>query len=192
MRIRNPNTDKPAEGFRTGSYSNRGQMSELERLFHLFVSLQILFGSRRGGIGVPLILLALLIGGWFVYSNWFRADPALSRADRKWESGESTQRIEAIKDYKELLRKKDPLDANFFWMRERSGRARLYRRIVEYHVMYDIDKSAARDWVYEAWSENIRDLDFENDEVNEYYKKVTDEIKAKQKSLGPLGGVLSQ
>ncbi len=167
-------------------------MSELERLFHLFVSLQILFGSRRGGVGVPLVLLAILVGGWFAYSYWFSADPALSRADRKWESGESTQRIEAIKDYKELLRKKDPLEPSFFWMKERSGRARLYRRIVEYHVMYDIDKSAARDWIYEAWGENIRDLDFENDEVNQYYRKVTDEIKAKQKSLGPLGGVLSK
>ena len=167
-------------------------MSELERLFHLFVSLQILFGSRRGGLGVPLLLLALLVGGWFAYSYWFRADPVLGRADRKWESGESALRIEAIKDYKELLRKKDPLEPDFFWLKERSGRSRLYRRIVEYHVMYDIDKSAARDWVYEAWGENIRDLDFENSEVNDYYKKVTDEIKEKQKSLGPLGGVLSK
>ena len=55
--------------YRPGGRRNNGGMSEVERLIHLIASMQILFGSRRGGWVVPLVLLALGVGGWYAYSH---------------------------------------------------------------------------------------------------------------------------
>ena len=40
-----------------GGGRNNGGMSEIERLIHLIASMQILFGSRRGGFLIPLVIL---------------------------------------------------------------------------------------------------------------------------------------
>ncbi|MEZ6095319.1 MAG: hypothetical protein R3C03_13985 [Pirellulaceae bacterium] len=165
-------------------------MSEIERLLHLFVSLQFLFGSRRGGFLVPLLILGLIVGGWFAYRSYFSAEANLEKADIKWDSGETSQRISAIRDYKIIMRRRDELEPQLPWLKPSRERSRLYRRIIEHHVLFDIDEPEARDWIHSAWSENIRDLDFHDDKVNVFWKNVVDEIKAKQKSLGPLGGVL--
>ncbi len=155
-------------------------MSEIERLLHLFVSLQILFGSRRGGIGAPLLVLALLVGGWFVYRSYFAAIPNLEKADIKYDSGDTKERMEAINDYVQLLRKRDPLEPQLFWLKE--DRARLYRRIIEHYVLFRPEELAyASDLVHDAWAENVRDLDFHDQRAQDFWQSVVDKIKAKKK-----------
>ncbi len=50
-----------------GGGRHNGGMSEIERFVHLIASMQILFGSRRGGFLIPLLLLGLCVGGWLAY-----------------------------------------------------------------------------------------------------------------------------
>lgn len=159
-------------------------MSEIERLLHLFVSLQILFGSRRGGLA-PLVVLALLGAGWFAWTVWNSPLRPLEAADRKWDSGETSQRIEAIAEYKSLLRRRDPLDSSRRLLTERNDRARLYRRIIVHHVLFDIDAREAREWSLAAWQENLRDLDFRQDSpaVDEFYRRFVEEIRSKDLKL---------
>ena len=152
------------EGFQHGYRRPSGNLSEFERLLHLIVSLQILFGSRRGGFLIPLLLVGLAIGGWWVYKQYNAPDRQLLRADQKWDSGDTRQRIQAIREYKVLLRKKDPLDNGLYLLRD--GRERLYRRIITHHVLFDISDADANDWIREAWDEGIRDPGFEDEKAN--------------------------
>ena len=52
-------------------------MSEIERFIHLIVSLQILFGSRRGVILWPILVVGLAVGSWFAYNHFFGSDASL-------------------------------------------------------------------------------------------------------------------
>ena len=52
-------------GYRHGYRRPEGNLSEFERLLHLIVSLQILFGSRRGGLLIPIAIVAIGLGGWW-------------------------------------------------------------------------------------------------------------------------------
>ncbi len=153
-------------------------MSEFERLLHLFVSLQILFGSRRG-IVAPLLVLGLLVGGWFVWSQFSGPDRFLEAAHRKWDSGETQKRIEAVAEYKSILRKKDPIEPTRKLLNNQNERSLLYRRIIEYHVKFDIDERDARDWIVAAWQENIRDLSFNDETVDRFYRTQVEAIRAK-------------
>lgn len=162
-------------GYQHGYRRPSGNLSEFERLLHLIVSLQILFGSRRGGILIPLLLVGLAFGGWWAYNQYNGPDRQLLRADQKWNSGDTPQRIQAIRDYKSLLRKKDPLDDGLHFLRD--GRERLYRRIITHHVMFDISDADANDWIREAWDEGIRDLGFQDPEVTEKWKEATEGMK---------------
>lgn len=163
------------EGFQHGYRRPTGNLNEFERLLHLIVSLQILFGSRRGGILIPLLLVGLAFGGWWVYMQYNGPDRQLARADQKWDSGDTTQQIQAIREYKVLLRKKDPLDNGLNLLRD--GRERLYRRIITFHVLFNISDADANDWIREAWDEGFRDLGFEEEKVETKWKEATEGMK---------------
>ncbi len=163
------------DGYQHGYRRPSGNLSEFERLLHLIVSLQILFGSRRGGILIPLLLVGLALGGWWVYSQYNSPDRQLLHADQKWDSGDTTQRIQAIREYKVLLRKKDPLENGLHLLRD--GRERLYRRIITHHVLFDISDADANDWIREAWDEGIRDPGFENEKAKAKWQEATQGMK---------------
>ena len=162
------------QGYRHGYRRPEGNLSEFERLLHLIVSLQILFGSRRGGLLIPLAIVALGFGGWWAYNHFNGPDRLLQTADQKWDSGDTQQRIQAIRDYKVLLAKKDPIDLGLHLLKD--GRERLYRRIVTHHVLFDISEADANDWIREAWDEGFRDLGFQDDKVKAQWKKVTERL----------------
>ena len=154
-----------------------GNMSEIERFIHLIVSLQILFGSRRGGLLLPLIIVGLAVGGWFAYNNFFGVNAALSSADAKWDSNDSSQKNQAVADYKQILQRKD------FWNPEINAlqreRDRLYRRIIQHHVIFDSNTDDARDWIKNAFDEQytIRDMNFGDEAVKQMWQEVTEQLK---------------
>lgn len=154
-----------------------GNLSEFERLIHLMVSLQILFGSRKGGLLIPVLLVAIGLGGWWAYKHFSGPDRLLQTADRKWDSGDTQLRIQAIRDYKILLIKKDPIDPGLHLLKD--GRERLYRRIVIHHVLFDISAADANDWIRDAWDEGFRDLGFQNEKVKKRWEEVTAGLKRK-------------
>lgn len=158
-------------------YRGGGNMSEFERFLHLIVSLQILFGSRRGGLLLPLVAVAIGIGGWFGYQNFFSVNAGLRKADAMWDSGDSRQRNQAVAKYKQLLQQKD------FWNTEinalQQDRDRLYRRIIQHHVVFDSNRDDARDWIKNAFDEQftLRDMNFGEEEVKQMWNEVVDDLK---------------
>ena len=103
--------------YRPGGRHNNGGMSEIERLIHLIASMQILFGSRRGGWVVPLLLIALAVGGWYAYSQFMNPSTTLEKAHVMYDSSDTDEQIAAIKAYKNLLHKSDPLEPGRHWLR---------------------------------------------------------------------------
>lgn len=170
------NTSTPARG--DGRYRGRGEMTELERLLQLLVSLQILFGSRRGGIA-PLLVIAALVVGWLVWT-WAQSPlRALEAADRKWDTGDSNSQIDAIEEYQVILRKKDPLDIQRHLLQDRNERIRLYQRIVQFHFKFGGNEDEARDWIDRAWRENIRDMNFGDEKLDAFYRRRAEQIRAR-------------
>jgi len=80
-----------------GGRRNNGNMTEIERLIHLIASMQILFGSRRGGAIVLLLVIAAVVGGWYLYRTQYSPEKALENAHAMWESNDTKQQIAAIK-----------------------------------------------------------------------------------------------
>ncbi|QEG20788.1 hypothetical protein [Mariniblastus fucicola] len=155
-------------------------MNGIDRMFQLFVSLQILFGSRRGfSVLLPLLILgAIVAGGWFAFNAWSSPQRQLERAHADWDSGVSTRQISAIVKYKELLQKDNPLEPGMRWLQ--NDRDTLYRRIVEHQVLYEKDDRGAREWIIYAWDEGIRDLRFADGEVNDFWKTATDSLRGER------------
>ena len=160
-------------------------MRSVDRMFQLFVSLQILFGSRRGfSVVLPLLLLGLVVvGGWFAFSTYSSPQRSLEQAHADWDSGISTRQISAIDKYKELLQKDNPIEPGMRWLQ--NDRDTLYRRVVEHQVLYEKDERSAREWIIKAWDEGIRDLRFGEGEAKDFWDKATDSLrKRKRKSPG--------
>jgi hypothetical protein len=136
------------------------------------------FAYQRTSLVFPLLLLITAIGGWLVYRNWYDPAKALEKADIMWDTGDSRERVAAVREYKYLLRKTDPLENKLFWLKGETQRKLLYQKIIEYHVKYDDNQSDAREWLIKAWAENLRDLNFGNDEqLNNFWKEETERIK---------------
>lgn len=161
-------------------------MSEFERLLHLFVSLQILFGSRRGGMWIPVLILALLFGGIFAYNHFYNnVNSLLASADRKWNSGVERQQMEAINEYMQIL---DRDDANILnqllnpgesasnsadaepLLQDVERRQILYKRIISHKFNYVNEEDAAI-WIEQALNENMN-LKFVDDDVAKFWEKV--------------------
>ncbi len=166
-------------GGRDPRFKNIGgrDMHGIDRMFQLFVSLQILFGSRRGfSFLLPLLLLAALVfGGWFAFNAFSSPQRQLDRAHADWDSGVTTRQIAAIVKYKELLQKDNPIEPGMRWLQ--NDRDTLYRRIVEHQVLYEKDERGAREWIIRAWDEGIRDLRFADGEVLNFWNKATDSLR---------------
>lgn len=165
-----------------GGRPNNGNMTEIERLIHLIASMQILFGSRKGGALIPLLIIAALVGGWFIYRNNYSPNRALEKAHQMWESTETKDKIKAIKSYKELLAKSDPLEPNRHWLLD--DRDTLYRRIIRHEFKFEENKNQAGEWIIKAWDEGLRDLRFQADDedVTEFWKTTTDKLRQKNKA----------
>ena len=165
-------------GGRDPRFKNIGgrDMRGIDRMFQLFVSLQILFGSRRGfSVVLPLILLAAIAGGgWLAFNVYNSPQRQLERAHADWDSGVTTRQLTAITKYKELLQKDNPLEPGMRWLQ--NDRDALYRRIVEHQVLYEKDDRSAREWIIKAWDEGIRDLRADG-EVNEFWIEATDSLR---------------
>lgn len=151
-------------------------MRGIDRMFQLFVSLQILFGSRRGfSVVLPLILLGAVVGGgWLAFNVYNSPQRQLERAHADWDSGVTTRQLTAITKYKELLQKDNPLEPGMRWLQ--NDRDALYRRIVEHQVLYEKDDRGAREWIIKAWDEGIRDLRADG-EVNDFWIEATDSLR---------------
>lgn len=153
-------------------------------MFQLFVSLQILFGSRRGfSFVLPLMLLAAVVaGGWFLFNLSYSPQRMLERAHADWDSGVSTRQISAIVKYKELLQKDNPIEPGMRWLQ--NDRDTLYRRIIEHQVLYQKDNRRAREWIIYAWDEGIRDLRFGEGKVNDVWVAETNSLRKPKSSQG--------
>lgn len=162
-------------------------MRGINQMLQMFVSLQILFGSRRGvSFVLPLLLLVGLgAGAWFLFGFMNSPQKQLDGAHADWDSGATTRQISAIVKYKELLQKDSPIEPGTRWLQ--SDRDTLYRRIVEHQVLYEKDKRGAREWIIRAWDEGIRDLRFGDGEVNDYWEEATDSLRNKR-SRGKRSG----
>ncbi len=162
-------------GGRDPRFKNIGgrDMRGIERMFHLFVSLQILFGSRRGlSMVLPLLLLAALVaGGWFLFASMNSPQTKLEQAHADWDSGVTTRQISAIQQYRKLLQMDNPIEPGMRWLQ--NDRDTLYRRIIEHEVLYENNERKAREWVIRAWDEGIRDLRFADGETNDLWIKET-------------------
>ncbi len=165
-------------------------MSELSRLVQLFVSLQILFGSRRGG-GIPflmplLFLGALCLGGWFFFQAMYSPERTLEQAHADWDSGVTGRKMDAIVEYRKLLQKSNPLEPGTKWLT--TDRDMLYRRIIEHELIFEQNETSAYDWVVRAWDEGIRDLRFPPGEVRDYWKKSTDLLRLRNRNRSSSSG----
>ena len=158
-----------------GGRRNNGGMSELERLVHLIASLEILFGSRRGGWIIPLVIVGLAVGGWFLYRYQFSPERSLERAHQMYESSDTKQRIRAIEEYKELLLKSDPIEPGRYWLLV--DRDTLYRRIIRHEILFAEDEGLAAEWITRAWDEGYVDLRFQNERVIEFWNQTLERLK---------------
>ena len=159
-----------------GGRRNNGNLSEIERLIHLIASMQILFGSRRGGAIIPLLIIGALAGGWFLYRTNYSPEKALEKAHTMFESNDTKQQIAAIKTYKNLLAKSDPIEPGRHWLMD--DRDTLYRRIIRHEFMFEENHNKAGEWILKAWDEGYRDLRFQvsDTELREFWTKTTDEL----------------
>lgn len=175
----------------------RGRRStEFEQLLHLFVSLQILFGSRRGiSFLIPLLLIgAIGFGGWMFYRHNYSPERMLEGAHADWDSSDTQRQLSAISKYKELLRKTDPLEPGSRWLKD--DRDTLYRRIITHELKFEKNKRSASEWVIMAWDEGIRDLrsfNDEDEEVKVFWEQAIEKLKKhkpkpKSDSLDDDGG----
>ena len=175
----------------------RSQMSEFERLLHLVVSLQILFGSRRGVIWIPVVILALLFGGLFFYNHMYNnPQRMLASADQQWNTGVEREQMAAISSYMEILEKKDSnLLDNILnpsknakrsqnsepLLKDTERRKELYSRIIRHKFRF-INPDDAAIWVRRAVSENIS-LTFigkdgtEDEELTIFWNNATKTLK---------------
>lgn len=167
---------------------SKGQALNMHEIMHLIISLQMLFGSRRGGTGIILAILLVLAVIYFLSSGFLQgviqADPnkALAKADALWDQD---RRPEAVTAYKELLRKPDPIQRDTAWLQD--SRPRLYRRIITFEARYG-DRQDARDWINDAWNEGIQDLRFDFDEPRELWEEETKNLRGR--STNPLDDLI--
>lgn len=166
-------------GGRDPRFRNIGgrDMRGIDRMFQLFVSLQILFGSRRGfSVVLPLLILAAIVaGGWFAFTAYNSPQRLLERAHANWDSGVTTQQLSAIREYEKLLQMDNPLEPGMRWLQ--NDRDTLYRRVIEHQVLYEKDDRRAREWIIKAWDEGIRDLRLGEGEVQDFWIKETDSLR---------------
>ncbi len=176
---------------------SRRDVSDFNRLLQLFVSLQILFGSRRGvSFLLPLLLIAgLAFGGWMLFKGLKGPERMLESAHAQWDSGVTTEKLDAIKNYKKLIQMENPIEPGMRWLQ--TDRDILYRRIIEYELLFEKNESSTRDWIIRAYDEGFRDLRLPEGEVMDFWNKTLESLSgrskktpAEKKSKGKFGSNL--
>lgn len=81
----------------------------MNELVHIALSLQLMFGSRRAA-GAVLAILLLCGAGYLAYNYFSDSSRSLRKADELWNLDRN---VEAIRQYKTLLMKRDPVDPQF-------------------------------------------------------------------------------
>ena len=165
--------------YRPGGRRNNGGMSEVERLIHLIASMQILFGSRRGGWVVPLVLIALGAGGWYAYSQLLNPSTTLEKAHVMYDSSDTGEQMKAIAAYKQLLNKSDPLEPGRHWLR--SDRDTLYRRVIQHEVLNAENEAKAGEWAIQAIEDGFTKLRFQDERVKAFWEKTLRSFKKYKK-----------
>ena len=165
--------------YRPGGRRNNGGMSEVERLIHLIASMQILFGSRRGGVVFPLILIGLAAGGWYAYNQFMNPSTTLEKAHVMYDSSDTGEQMKAIAAYKRLLNKTDPLEPDRHWLRK--DRDTLYRRIIQHEILNAENESKAGEWSIQAIEDGFTKLRFQDERVKKFWDKTLASFKQEKK-----------
>ena len=161
---------------KVGGSGNRRQYRtktvNMNELMHIILSLQLMFGSRRA-VGAVLAILLFCGVGYLAYNYFSDSSRDLRKADELWNLDKNA---DAIREYKSLLRKKDPIEG--YYVLPGPERPRLFRRIISHEARYG-SRADARDWITTAYGEgiNFEKADFENEEVYELWKEVTGDYK---------------
>ena len=153
-------------------------MTEIARLIHLIASMQILFGSRRGGLLVPLLLIGIAAGGWFGYQYFMSPERQLEKAHMMYESSDVKVKRAAIFAYKDLLNKSDPIEPGRHWLT--TDRDTLYRRIIQHEVINAEDEVTAGEWAIKAFEDGFSNLRFQNERVKAFWEKTADSFRKKK------------
>lgn len=169
----------PHGQYRPGGRHVNGGMTEIERLIHLVASMQILFGSRRGSLLVPLLIIGLAAGGWYFYRNFKSPEKKLERAHAMFNSSDSNEKREAIDAYQELLNTSDPLEPGRHWLR--TDRDTLYRRIIQHELINAEDADMAAEWSIKAIEDGFTKLRFQNERVKAFWEKTLDSFRQKKR-----------
>ena len=96
-----------------------------------------------------------------------------------WDSNDTNQQIEAIKKYRELLQKSDPIDPARRWLKD--DRDTLYRRIVVFEYKFADNEQKAAEWILAAWDEGIQDLRIQDEKVKQFWDKTVEPLKRKNR-----------
>lgn len=139
--------------------------------------------TQRSGFGCLIFLAVIagvLIALWLALGGTIQtAEKAVENAHRKWDSDDTKLRIEAVKDYQDLLKRTDRMDPARRWVRD--DRDTLYRRVVVHEYKFQKNPAKAREYILDAWDEGIRDLRIEEPEVLAYWNSVVEPLKEKDK-----------
>jgi hypothetical protein len=135
--------------------------------------------SNFGCLAALVFLIALLAGWYFLVGPLATAEKAVENAHRKWASNDTRERIEAVKEYEDLLKRTDRFDPSRRWVRD--DRDTLYRRVIVFEFKFQRNPEKAREYILEAWDEGIRDLRIEEEDVREYWDKAVAPLKEKDK-----------
>lgn len=158
----------PSEKQSNSRRRDRAKTVNMDGFTHNFLSLRLMFGSRRF-LGTLLAILLLSGAAYLVYN--YMADPSrgLRHADQMWNRDKN---VEAVREYKALLMKRDPLDHQFALI-PGPERPRLFRRIISHEARYG-NRAEARDWITAAYGEgiNFEQADFEDQEVHQLWLTV--------------------
>ena len=96
-----------------------------------------------------------------------------------WDSNDTKQQIQAIKKYRELLQKSDPIDPARRWLKD--DRDTLYRCIVVHEYKFAGNEQKAAEWILSAWDEGIQDLRIQDEEVKLFWEKTVESLKRKNR-----------
>ena len=135
------------------------------------VMLKYLFGTKSGGMVVLVIIGFIALCGYIGINTLNDPSSKLIKIDQLYE----VDQVEAVKQYKAILKKRNFFDKSQPLVVD--GRHKLYRRIIAFEAMYG-DPAEGRDWILEAWHENIRTLTFQSQEPKELWQSVMDELKS--------------
>jgi len=141
------------------------------RVLHMAYMIQRMLGGKPQHLIMVIVLVLLIGGAYTAYVVFTDPSRAVASADALWDGD---QRVEAVRAYKQILRKSraaQPLEKEV-----RRELPRLYRRVISHEAQYG-DPAEARDWIHDAWQANVRSLSFESEAVKELWKETIEDLR---------------